>query len=260
MLSVRRDRPSAGTAFAGLALAVLAGWLGVRPVAAQNVLGYLVLEEQLVSRQLDQDLTAYRAARGRADRARDQVGDAASSLDEALEQGASDDRVASLEGDRDQAIERMRTAQKEVDALLERIVDRRQRLALVREEIQRRRGASANLPDPLTGTWQMSMEGNGPERAAARSGLLDLELDGTEVHGTLGMEDGSFGSVRGTFVRGKLVLERVSAGSGLDLILEGDYDPGERALRGTWRSTVAGLGKPGGGTWRAVRTVKPESQ
>jgi hypothetical protein len=71
------------------------------------------------------------------------------------------------------------------------------------------------------------------------------------VSGTLGLGDGTFGSVRGTFIRGEIELERVSAESGLDLILEGRYDPTDGGLRGTWRPAVAGLGNPGGGTWSA---------
>ena len=210
--------------------------------------------------QLDEELDAYRQARARADQARAHLGEAAQELDGALAGTATDERIASLARDLDLALERTRAAHDEVGRLLDRILERRQRLRLVREEIERRRGAPASLPDPITGTWRLSLEGGGPERAPARSGLLDLELDGTEVHGTLGLEDGSFGSVRGTFVRGALDLQRVSAGSGLDLILEGDYDPGEGTLEGTWRSAVSGRGEPGGGTWRAVRTEPRESE
>jgi hypothetical protein len=245
-------------------VAVVAAGLVPTGAAAQSVVRTLELEQQLLEKQLDEELDAYRQARARADQARTRVGDLSQDLDRAIEGAstgsATDERIAGLERDLDLALERARAAQGEVAGLLDRILERRQRLRLVREEIDRRRGAPASLPDPITGTWRLSLEGGGPERAPARSGLLDLELDGTEIHGTLGLEDGSFGSVRGTFVRGTLALQRVSAGSGLDLILEGDYDPEDGDLEGSWRSAVSGRGEPGGGSWRAVRTEPRESQ
>jgi hypothetical protein len=114
-------------------------------------------------------------------------------------------------------------------------------------ELRRVRGAPAGLPDPLTGAWNLVLQ-PGDHR-----GLLDLTLDGTQVSGTLGLDDGSFGSVRGTLAAGALRLERVSAEGGLDMVLEGRLDPAGGPLAGTWRPLVLGQGESPGGTWEATR-------
>lgn len=121
----------------------------------------------------------------------------------------------------------------------------RSRLDVLRSELARRSNPT-DLPDPLTGAWLITLE---PQDV---QGLMDLELDGTLVRGTVGLGDGSFGSVRGTFVRGEIRLERVSADGGLDLVFEGRYDPVSRTLAGNWRPTVHGRGGPAGGEFVAT--------
>jgi multidrug efflux pump subunit AcrA (membrane-fusion protein) len=218
---------------------------------------FLELDQRLVRAQLDQELQAYLRARTREDSAAADVAEAAEALDRALQDDAPLDRVYALVSDLDAARGRARSAAREVEELVAQLVERRRRLAVLEEELRSRRAGPADLPDPITGTWRLTLEDAGPERDEGRTGLLDLELDGTAVTGTLGLGDGTFGSVRGTFVRGFIRLERVSADSGLDLILEGRYDPADGNLRGTWRPAVAGLGNPGGGTWSAVQSEAP---
>jgi len=234
-------------------------------VFAQSVIRFLEADEQLVERQLAAEVQAYLRARIVEDGALGDLAEAAQSLDRALQDPALGDntpfdRLLDLTGAVRQARARLDAARHEVEAMTEAIVATRRRLAIVREELRRRRSAPADLPDPITGAWNLSMEDTGPQQDAVRTGLLDLELDGTAVTGTLGLVDGTFGSVRGTFVRGALELERVSADSGLDLILEGRYDPASGTLAGNWRLAVAGLGNPGGGTWTAVRAEPPPAQ
>lgn len=232
----------------------------VQPAAAQSAVRFLELEEQLVEAQLEQEMESLRRARSRERGARADVAEAADAVDAALADESPLDRVTRLVGELDRARSRLEEASDEADGILDRIVEHRRRLTLVGEELRRRRGGPAEVPDPLTGAWRVFLEDSGPERDEARQGLLDLELDGTSVSGTLGLADGSFGSIRGSFVRGRISLERVSADSGLDLILEGRYDPAQGDLEGTWRPAVAGVGNPGGGTWRAEKTEPPASE
>ncbi len=234
--------------------------LAALPAAGQSAVRFLELEKELVDAQLEQEMQSLRRARGRERGARAEVAEAADAVDGALAEEAPLDRVTQLVRQLDRERGRLEEASNEADEILDRILEHRRRLRLVDEELRRRRGGPAEVPDPITGAWSLFLEDSGPERDEARRGLLDLELDGTSVSGTLGLADGTFGSVRGTFVRGRISLERVSADSGLDLILEGRYDPAEGDLEGTWRPAVAGVGNPGGGTWRAEKTEPPASE
>ena len=248
-----RSRVPSAALLAASAVALALSALAAPSAEGQTLVRYLELEERLVRRQLGQELEAYRRARSQEGRARTALADAASSLDRALADEAPLERIVELEGRLDAARAEARRSAERAEALLDGLVERMRRLILVEEELARRRGGPAEVPDPLTGAWELRLEGGGVERGA-RTGLLDLELDGTRVTGTLGLEDGTFGSVRGTFVDGELELERVSARSGLDVILEGFLDPEDGGLSGTWRPAVAGRGNPPGGTWRAERS------
>lgn len=139
-------------------------------------------------------------------------------------------------------LEALETSSREVRNEIYRLRDR---LDVLRSELARRSNPT-DLPDPLTGAWLLTLE---PQDVR---GLMDLELDGTLVRGTVGLSDGTFGSVRGTFVRGEIRLERVSADGGLDLVFEGRYDPVSRTLAGNWRPTVHGRGEPAGGEFVAT--------
>jgi hypothetical protein len=139
-------------------------------------------------------------------------------------------------------LEVLETAAREVRG---EIYGLRSRLDLLRSELARRSNPT-DLPDPLTGAWLLTLEPQGIR------GLMDLELDATLVSGTVGLGDGTFGSIRGTFVRGEIRLERVSAEGGLDLVFEGRYDPVSRTLAGNWRPTVHGRGEPAGGEFVAT--------
>lgn len=241
-------------------LALVPAFFPLRPAAAQSAVRFLELEQELVEAQLAQEMQNLRQARSSERGARADVVEAADAVDGALAEEAPLDRVTRFVAELNRARSRLEEASEEADETLDRIVEHRRRLSLVGEELRRRRGGPAEVPDPITGAWRLFLEDSGPERDEARRGLLDLELDGTAVSGTLGLGDGTFGSVRGTFVRGRIELERVSADSGLDLILEGRYDPADGDLEGTWRPAVVGVGNPGGGTWRAEKTELPASE
>lgn len=238
-----------------LALLVVA----VPRTSAQGVVRYLEADEALVERQLAEEVQVYLRARTEEDTALADLAEAVESLDRAVQDDAPLDRLSELSDEVSRVHARAAAARVRAERLTGALLETRHRLAIIREELRRRRSAPADLPDPITGAWELSLEDTGPEQDAPRSGLLDLELDGTAVSGTLGLGDGSFGSVRGSFVRGALKLERVSADSGLDLILEGRYDPASGELSGDWRMAIAGLGNPGGGTWRAIRAEPPAS-
>lgn len=229
-------------------LALAAACLAAGAASGQTVVRHLEVEAELAAKQAESLLERYRAARGREEGARAREADAAGALDarlgapaagleelEALERGLAEARAAA------------EAANGEATQLRRQLFEMRSRQAILAAELARFRTAPAGLPDPLTGSWNLMMQ------PGDRRGLVDLTLDGTALSGTLGLDDGSFGSVRGSLTRGALRLERLSAESGLDLLLEGRIDPANGTLSGTWRPLVLGRGEGAGGTWRATK-------
>lgn len=232
-------------------LVCLAGVSASVPAAAQTVVRHLEIESGLADRQIESLVVRYRAARAREVAARGRAEELAGELDRTLEAGGTP--VADLETLSAELADtgaRAEAAATEARLLRHDLLDLLRRREAIAAELRRLRGAPADLPDPLTGTWELTLDlGAGRE---SRRGLLDLSLDGTTVRGTLGLDDGSFGSVTGTFTGGRLRLERVSAEGGLDVALDGRL-AADGSLRGTWRPLVLGRGEPPGGTWEATR-------
>lgn len=229
-----------------IALAVVC--LAAGAAGAQTVARHLEVEADLAAKQAASLVERYQQARAREEAALSRVAEAAGELDRrlALEATAPDDletferRLLEARGAAD-------AAGSAAAQLRGQLLELRRRQAILAAELGRLRRAPADLPDPLTGSWDLVLQ-PGDHR-----GLLDLTLDGTTVSGTLGLDDGSFGSVKGSLTAGALRLERLSAESGLDMMLEGRLDPASGALTGTWRPLVLGRGESPGGTWRAIK-------
>lgn len=224
------------------------------PVAGQTVVRHLEIEEELTGRQIEALRARYEAARAREVAARARADALAGDLDRSLageETAASD--LEEMERGLAEARGRATATTEEAASLRRRLLELLRRRELIQTELRRTRGAPPDLPDPVTGAWNLEIQ------PGDRRGLLDLTLDGTQVSGTLGLDDGSFGSVRGTFTDGTLDLDRVSAESGLDMKLEGRFDPSEGTFEGTWRPLVLGRGEPPGGTWTATPAEAEEA-
>lgn len=97
---------------------------------------------------------------------------------------------------------------------------------------------------PLDGGWNLVLDGT-------RRGVLRLTQVGTLVTGDYAMEDGSSGSLNGTFAAGRLRVERVDANAGRDAVLEGALTADR--LEGTWLATIFGRGVAEAGRWVALR-------
>jgi hypothetical protein len=222
--------------------------------AAQTVVRHLEVEADLAEKEAVSLARRYEEARAREVATRARVDEAAGDLDARLDQEATPlDQLHALERRLAEARGAETAAEAEARSLRSRLLELRRRQELLAAELRRTRGAPADLPDPITGAWNLALEPGG------RRGLLDLSLDGTTVSGTLGLDDGSFGSVRGTLTAGAVRLERVSAEGGLDMILEGRLGEGG-SLQGTWRPLVLGRGESGGGTWTARKAPEEEEE
>ena len=223
------------------------------PAAAQTVVRHLEVEASLVERQVERLMTRYRAVRAREEAAQGRADELAGEIDRRLLAGgtpAAD--LETLSSELADAAARAASAGAEARLVRHDLLEALRLGETIAAELRRLRGAPADLPDPLTGTWELTLEPRAQSAAqsGSRRGLLDLTLDGTTVRGTLGLDDGSFGSVTGNFTGGSLRLERVSAESGLDMVLEGRL-AADGSLRGTWRPLILGRGEPPGGTWQA---------
>lgn len=137
----------------------------------------------------------------------------------------------------------------ESQQLRKTIISTRAKLAEVTEEIRRLEESTGADRDPISGTWRAAVEPGG------LAGFFQLTLDGTLVQGTYGLEGGWSGSFRGTFVSGKVRLERIDSKLGYVAIFYGRLQQTSRSTRlaGRWESTELAAGQPASGSWVAER-------
>lgn len=129
----------------------------------------------------------------------------------------------------------------------------RDRLTELRAELRKYQGESSGKRDPLSGKWKIVIDPGGQE------GTMVLDLDGTLVSGTYQLAGGWSGSFRGTWVAGKVRLERVDAQLGFSAVLHARLSRGEPGrLEGTWEGTHLTAGMPAGGTWVATKIPEEE--
>ncbi len=108
--------------------------------------------------------------------------------------------------------------------------------------------------DPISGKWKVIIDPGGQE------GVMTLDLDGTLVNGTYTLDGGWTGSLRGTFVAGKIRLERIDAQLGFAAVYHAvvTTSGGSGHMEGTWEGTHLTAGMPGSGTWIADKVTKDE--
>jgi hypothetical protein len=126
-------------------------------------------------------------------------------------------------------------------------------LAAINEEIQRLTTAVGEASAVLSGTWRFVVD-------PGQEGLLFMQQQGTLVSGTYAISGGFSGSLRGTFVAGKVRLERIDSQIGFAAIFYGRLvgSGSDRRLQGTWEATQLASGLPSAGTWTATRVVDTE--
>jgi hypothetical protein len=119
-------------------------------------------------------------------------------------------------------------------------------MAALNEEIQRLSGGEGTEGAPLAGTWTLVVE-------PGQEGVAYLQQQGTLVTGTYSLSGGFSGSFRGTFVAGKVRLERIDSQIGFAAIFYGRLVGSDRnrRLQGNWEATQLASGLPSSGTWGA---------
>lgn len=121
----------------------------------------------------------------------------------------------------------------ERDALALRIADLRSQLPQEQEM--------------LTGVWEVTW------MPAGVTGTFYLDQSGTLVSGQYKLGNLGDGSLQGTFVSGKLFLQRVDSKRGRDAEIEGLLDAEGQRIRGTWQAYELVQGGLPQGQWTARR-------
>lgn len=235
---------------AGLALALIcSAWLLATPaVSAQGLVDYLITELEMERELLAEDLRLYSEARSRQLQSMTEVEEALAAIDGEIEgREVSVLSFEALETAYAEALVQRNASDALTREIRQRIYDRLRRTALLSERVLALGGALAVREDPLSGRWELEV---GPDDV---EGVLTLQLNGTLVSGTYAMEDGSSGSMRGTYSGGRLRLERVDARRGFDSIWEGEVDIARRTFRGTWMAMELSSGGPVRGTFRGEK-------
>jgi len=133
------------------------------------------------------------------------------------------------------------------------MLENRTMIASIELEVQRLAAEGGGADAPLTGAWQFTVE-------PGQEGVAYLQQQGTLVTGTYSLSGGFSGSFRGTFVAGKVRLERIDSQYGFAAIYYGRLvGRGRNArLQGNWEATQLASGLPSRGSWTASRVIDAE--
>ncbi len=223
--------------------------------AAQELLAVLEASFVVEARLLDADLARYARARVQEGEARRRLEAEERTLDAALEDQAvpveelrrAEERLAAA---RETAYARSR----EVAELRRQLYGRMERLEELGSQIERQRNRELVETARLDGLWRLEIS---PD---SEFGLANLRQRGTEVSGTYRLSNGDQGSLRGTLVERRIVLERVDARRGFDATLDGEFDQETGEITGQWTAVDVTGGRPGGGTWSARKLSPAEEE
>ena len=130
---------------------------------------------------------------------------------------------------------------------LARLSGRLKRITVLQEQLDELEGFKERAGGELTGRWELVFK---PEY---RRGTCELYQIGTLVAGTYRLEGGWDGSLRGTVVEGRILLERVDSQLGRTMELEGVVSSDGQRLRGSWLNFELADGGSSAGQWTAER-------
>ena len=128
------------------------------------------------------------------------------------------------------------------------MLENREMLAAIGVEIERLIAVVGSAEAPLNGTWRLVVE-------PGQEGFAFLQQQGALVSGTYALSGGFTGSFRGTFVAGKVRLERIDSQIGFAAIFYGRLvgRGDDSRLQGNWEATQLASGLPSRGSWTATR-------
>ena len=218
-----------------------------RPGAAEAVSASLDIERTL----LKEDTDAWAALASRLDQARDALQATQTTLDAAMrsETPVPIERI-------DQLISRIESEASDLHdaiaaerSLIDQMRERRRKILLLEDKVNTLLSRSSEATGPMSGTWDISLLPGG------QRGRLFLTQTGTVISGTYVLDGGYSGSVQGTFVNRKIVLERIDSRLGRWGRLEGSLANDGSRIRGTWLRLELAGGDGGEGQWTATRAT-----
>jgi hypothetical protein len=157
-----------------------------------------------------------------------------------------DEQIREVEAD-------MMAALSKSQQLRRSVLENQTMLAAIQVEVQRLAAAVGAAEQPLNGTWSLVME-------SGQEGLVYLQQQGTLVNGTYAFSGGFTGSFRGTYVSGKVRLERIDSQIGFAAIFYGRLVGRGQSptLEGNWEATQLASGLPSRGGWTAQKVTEIE--
>ena len=223
------------------------------------MLDLLLSSVDMEKRRVTEDLEEFDRISGQASRAESDLNSALNQIARLAREGILDrNALEQAEQAAADARARVQAGQDRRRAISERLAERVRRLAAFREEMARRREALRSSPaDPLTGRWEVFIN------PGARRGFYRLSLDGTILSGDYVLDGGFHGSLRGTFVGDRVMLERIDSERGVDAKFYGRLTTApRRRLAGTWDGTQIApvpVSGPVAGTWAAQPAREEET-
>jgi len=155
--------------------------------------------------------------------------------------GAKEKEIAEAESRRTAAMQRCREILGRILAAQERVAGLEKKIASLREG-QPRAGR-----DSVSGNWRVIyLPGN-------YKGVFLLRQTGTILQGIYQLDGGWKGSLQGTFIDGKIYLQRIDSKLGRSSELEGYLGSDGTSIRGTWRNYNLTDGGTAAGSWTASR-------
>ena len=242
-----------------LAFALPAAAATVPSRTGDPVLDVLLAAVEMERRRVSEDLEEFDRISGQASRAESDLNASLNQIARLAREGILDRAVLEqAEQAASDARARVEAGQDRRRVISERLAEHVRRLAAFRDEMARRRDAMRSGPaDPLTGRWEVFVNPGG------RHGVYRLSLDGTILSGDYVLDGGFHGSLRGTFVADRVMLERVDSERGLDAKFYGRLTTSPaRLLAGTWEGTQiapAPVSGPVAGTWAAQPAREEET-
>ncbi len=167
---------------------------------------------------------------------------------QAQREGETVDSLRLRDADLREIEAQMRAALSRSQQLRRSMLENREMLAAIGIEVERLSAVVGSAEEPLNGTWRLVVE-------PGQDGFAYLQQQGTLVAGTYALSGGFTGSFRGTFVAGKVRLERIDSQIGFAAIFYGRLvGRGENLrLHGNWEATQLASGLPSQGSWTASR-------
>lgn len=221
----------------------------------QGVVQVLEANQRIESRLLDDELKRYEEARLREQEALQSLRTQSNRLDRAIKRESPHvDELAQLEAEVGKAREAAYAASRELADLRKQLYGRMARLAELDSEIRREKGRMLVPASQLDGFWNIEFQPTG------EIGLLELRVQGTLITGTYRLSNRRNGSVRGTLANNEVELERIDNTNGFDSVLEGEFNPATRQIKGGWTAVDVSGGRLGGGTWQAHKLSPAEEE